>query len=495
MSVRDVPPSRFEGIYFLPLVLLLACVLVPLGFALGRWVVGPVQGIAGPLLAVGFALLLAGTWVASYGVTLNMTLRKRFTIDTTRAAIWLSVAFILPPIGFLVYLIVLFRPPVSEAVYAEELKRWLKDSDPGFRAIAEERVRSIEALRNVRVLPDSSGCLCMKCGRERRRLVHRELRLGIGFWYWYREETWRGYLCGPCAVTVTLRSLFVLVGSMFLMNLRAILRGPYLFLRNLWNLLFGCAAEFPVAFDQQELDDGKITQGAAVRWGQAAREVLNASTGHPAGILLGTIAVNLGYRDSEFIVQLSDAIRQCPDQKWVKMWRESLAQATGVSETTLLPPKERGKIWSRLLKSPREQFLVALLSPPLFLLVLGFSVGPVGRPALIPSPLLSVMLGIPVLFVVGFLQYALFRARTQSKDDLTWWSRLKAAGGVPWFGAFVRMGCLFLVLTTVSRIGNEGPHIWLVLGLVLVAATLDIVGFVMLFLSDRVFRPSPDTER
>jgi hypothetical protein len=147
---------RFERIYFLPLALVALSALFPLvlflltrsgaqsGAAPGRVALFGLPGhVAGPLFATVWGLLAAASWISAYGVTLYITLRKRFVVDAWSTALWLAVAFTLPPIGLLVYLFALCRRPVSEPEYLGELTRRLEDADPAVREVAQRRLRSL----------------------------------------------------------------------------------------------------------------------------------------------------------------------------------------------------------------------------------------------------------------------------------------------------------------------------------------------------------------
>jgi len=72
----------------------------------------------------------------------------------------LLLAFILYPIGLLIYLILLFRRPVPEHEYLGELTQRLKDTDPAVRAVAERRLRKLphtEAVRSLLTSDEQAG--------------------------------------------------------------------------------------------------------------------------------------------------------------------------------------------------------------------------------------------------------------------------------------------------------------------------------------------------
>lgn len=254
-------------------------------------------------------------------------------------------------------LIATIRKNYENKSTSELLSIWENNNQEEYSLEAFEAVKQILELRNqslpsqkeeniekeyIKDLPETSGCPCMLCCNAGRSLKYRRLGYGIGFLYWRQTKRWEGYICNKCAWTITVQSLAYGFASIFLIHPQAFFWTPVVVLQNISRIFKGASPLPYLAFQESDLQGGRIIPAAAARLASNAQKILNDDKSNVTGLVLGSVAIVCGYKDTNFIRRIHDALLAPPGKEWF--------QYESLSDKKPRPDKKWLKKWANKIK-------------------------------------------------------------------------------------------------------------------------------------------------
>lgn len=204
-----------------------------------------------------------------------------------------------------------------------------------------------ESIENecIKDLPETSGWPCMLCCNKDRSLKYRRLGYTIGFFYWRRTKIWEGYICNKCSWKVTATSLVYGFASLFLTHPQALFWTPVIVAQNISRTFKGASPPQYLAFQQGDLQNGRITPTGAAHLAATAQEILNEDKFNVTGLVIGSVAILCGFKDANFSRRIYAALLAPSGKKWF--------QYESLSDKKLRPDKKWLKKWASKIEEVR----------------------------------------------------------------------------------------------------------------------------------------------
>jgi hypothetical protein len=326
---------------------------------------------------------------------------------------------------------------------ANDRNEWSDEAFEAIEVVLKERQvpksdrGQIESQPLLRELPPSSGYPCIRCGSVGRKLKFTSTRWGYGYLNTRKLEIWTGYMCKQCAWTDTIGSLVAIPIGIFTIHPQALFWVPGVFFGNLTNSIGGIQPDQNTGFRANDIQDGRLTQGALLTKAQIVTPIMEADQFQfrgEAGVLLqAAVLVLAGLQDRAFAERTYKALLEFHDKYLVRRWAKRIEPtiiSLGVFPDAVKTAVKRRKT----LELPQLQFAASLLPS---ILVWGGVIS--------ESTWLRLFFFLLAFILTPLMGYGLWNIRSSTNVQIPWSIRKKEIGGLRGIGILIFLGFVWLM--------------------------------------------------